>query len=283
MPSLHPDTQMGLVSLTVADLERSLGFYQNVIGFAAQQQNSADATLGVNGVPLLQLHERKGARPKPQRATGLYHFAILMPTRAALGRSIRRLAETRYHLGGAADHLVSEAFYLDDPDGNGIELYRDRPRNEWPMLNGEVRMASDPIDLDGILGDAAKEGRAWSGLEAGTKIGHIHLQVADLNEAEKFYCGVLGFDLMQKWHGALFVSAGGYHHHLGLNTWNSLRGPRQPEDSAGLRYYTITLPHKEELVRVVERLKEARITTEEQAEGVLTYDPFGNGILLKVG
>ena len=280
--SLHAETHMGMVALTIADMERSLKFYQDVLGFALLQRNGADATLGVSGAPLLQLHEQPGARPKPQRETGLYHFAILMPTRAALGRSIRRLAETRYRLGGASDHLVSEAFYLDDPDGNGIELYRDRPRSEWPMLNGEVRMGSDPIDLQGILGDAAQEGRAWSGLDAGTRMGHVHLQVADIDAAKSFYVDVLGFDVIVSMSGALFISAGGYHHHLGMNTWHSLHAPRHPDDAAGLRTYTIMLPNKAELARVAERLKAAQIAMEEQAEGVLTHDPFGIGVVLKV-
>ena len=274
---------MGLVALTVADLDRSVQFYQDVIGFALLQRDGDNgrATLGVNGTPLLTLTEQSGARPKPQRATGLYHFAILMPTRAALGRSIRRLGEMRYPLGGASDHLVSEAFYLDDPDGNGIELYRDRPRSEWPRQNGQVRMASDPIDLDGILADAAKEGRPWAGLEAGTRVGHVHLQVADIDAAQAFYVGVLGFDVVAQMPSALFVSAGGYHHHLGMNTWNSLRGPRQPDDAAGLRYYTITLPNADEQARVAERLAAAEIPFAPDADGIVVRDPFGNRVNLK--
>lgn len=280
--SLHSDTQMGAVALNVSDLERSVRFYTDILGFAVQRQERGTATLGVNGTPLLSLAEQKGARPNPPRATGLYHFAVLMPSRAALGRSIRQLAESRYPLGGASDHLVSEAFYLSDPDGIGIELYRDRPRAEWPRQDGTIRMASDPIDLEGILGEASAEPRAWTGLEPGTRVGHVHLQVADIPEAERFYVDVLGFDIMVRWHGALFVSAGGYHHHLGMNTWNSLRGPRQAEDAAGLRYFTVALPNSEERARLADRLASANAIVTQTADGPVAEDPFGNRILLAV-
>jgi len=219
--SIHPDTTVGPVALTVADLARSEDFYTGVLGFRAIERGDRALTLAAGGaVPLLRLVEQPGARPKPQRATGLYHFAILVPSRLDLARALRHLAEQRYPLTGASDHLVSEALYLDGPDGNGIEIYRDRPRDEWPHANGQLQMAVDPLDVDGILGELARDDRPWDGLAPQTRIGHIHLHVADLRAAEAFYSGVLGFDVMLRYGaGALFISAGGYHHHIGLNTW----------------------------------------------------------------
>lgn len=169
----------------------------------------------------------------------MYHFAILVPSRASLGRSLRRLSEKRWPLTGASDHLVSEALYLDDPDGLGIEIYRDRPRDEWPVSNGQLLMATDPLDLQGVFDEPGAE-MQWSGLEAGTVIGHVHLHVPHLDTAERFYCGRIGFEpTVRGYPGALFVAAGGYHHHLGLNTWTGIGAPPPPDDAVGLRSFTI--------------------------------------------
>jgi catechol 2,3-dioxygenase len=188
---------------------------------------------------LIELHERKGAIPKPRRTTGLYHFAILVPSRAALGRSLRRLAEMRWPISGAADHLVSEALYLDDPDGLGIEIYRDRPRDTWRVVDGELAMATDPLDVQDVADEPGAE-MPWTGLEAGTVMGHVHLHVPHLDTAETFYCGRIGFDpIVRRYPGALFVAAGGYHHHLGLNVWAGIGAPPPPENAVGLRSFTI--------------------------------------------
>jgi len=237
--SIHPNTSIGATHLTVADLERSRRFYVDVLGFRELERQGTTLTLTADGAtPLLALTELPGAPPKPARATGLYHFAILVPSRLDLARSLRRLAELRYPLSGASDHLVSEALYLNDPDGNGIEIYRDRPRAEWPRLNGQIRMATDPLDLDGILAELDRDDRPWDGLAPATTIGHMHLHVADLRAAEAFYHGLLGFDIMLSFGGsALFLSAGGYHHHIGLNTWAGVGAPPAPPGSAGLRYF----------------------------------------------
>jgi len=283
-PTLPAATHMGPVALAVADLGRSLAFYTDVLGLAPLARDGDRAALGVGGRPLLILAERPGARPKPPRATGLYHFAVLMPTRRDLARSIRRLAETRYPLGGQADHLVSEAFYLDDPDGNGIELYRDRPRDEWPRAEGGgVRMASDPIDMDGFFAELEGDARPWDGLAPGTTMGHVHLQVADVEAARRFYVETLGFEVQAEWHGALFVSAGGYHHHLGLNTWQSRNGPPAPPDAAGLRYYTIALPDAAAVSAVASRLEASGVASERRGDALILRDPWGNGILLAPG
>lgn len=233
--SLPLDAHIGSVSLTVSNLSRSLQFYTDVLGFEA-----SGATLAPRGGRvLIELHERIDAVPKPRRSTGLYHFAILVPSRAALGRSLRRLVEKGWPLTGAADHLVSEAMYLNDPDGLGIEIYRDRPRESWRASNGELAMSTDPLDLQSVA-DEPGAGAPWQGLEAGTVMGHVHLHVSHLDTAEKFYCGQIGFDpVVRGYPGALFISAGGYHHHLGLNTWTGVGAPPPPENAVGLRSFTV--------------------------------------------
>ena len=233
---LPADAHIGQVSLTVRDLQQSLLFYRDVLGFV----ELSPGRLGpAGGRVLIELHERKDATAKPRRSSGLFHFAILVPSRAALGRSLRRLAEKRWPMSGAADHLVSEALYLNDPDGLGIEIYRDRPRDTWRVANGELAMATDPLDLDAIYNEPGAES-PWTGLEAGTIMGHVHLHVPHIDTAEALYCGRIGFDpVVRRYPGALFVSAGGYHHHLGLNTWAGIGAPPPPDNAVGLRSFTI--------------------------------------------
>lgn len=234
--ALPADAHIGQVSLTVRDLQRSLRFYREVLGF----EELAPGRLGpAGGRVLIELHERQDAIAKPRRSSGLFHFAILVPSRAALGRSLRRLADERWPMSGAADHLVSEALYLDDPDGLGIEIYRDRPRDTWRVANGELAMATDPLDLQSLYEEPGAE-TPWQGLEAATIMGHVHLHVPHLDTAETFYCGRVGFDpIVRRYPGALFVSAGGYHHHLGLNTWSGIGAPPPPDNAVGLRSFTI--------------------------------------------
>jgi catechol 2,3-dioxygenase len=243
--ALPADAHIGLVSLTVSDLDRSLAFYRDVLGFveAGHSREGAASTAVSLGPPggrvLVELHERTDAVQKPRRSSGLYHFAILVPSRAALGRSLRRLSEMRWAISGAADHLVSEALYLDDPDGLGIEIYRDRPRDSWRVVGGEMAMATDPLDLEAVHNEPGAE-TTWRGLEPGTVIGHVHLHVAHLDAAEALYCGQIGFaPMLRRYPGALFVAAGGYHHHVGLNTWAGVGAPPPPENAVGLRSFTI--------------------------------------------
>ena len=237
---LPSDAHIGQVSLTVHDLERSVSFYRDVLGLVESTLGGDTSSLGPpGGRTLLELHENKGAIAKPSRSSGLFHFAILVPSRAALGRSLRHLAERRWPLTGASDHLVSEALYLNDPDGLGIEIYRDRPRDEWPIRNGQLLMATDPLDLQSLIDEPGAEA-AWTGLEAGTVIGHVHLHVPHLDSAEALYCGRVGFEpTVRGYPGALFVAAGGYHHHLGMNTWAGVGAPPPPEHAVGLRSFTI--------------------------------------------
>ena len=217
---LPPSLVLGPATLRVADEKRALALYENVIGLKVINQSNGKIALGAGGKPFLYLDVIEGTSPRPRRGvTGLYHVAILLPDRAALGSAITRLANADIKLG-AADHNVSEAVYLYDADGNGLEICRDRPREEWQWNNGIVRMGNEPLDFEGILAEGGKE-EPDEHVPAGTRVGHVHLQVANLAEAEKFYCKVLGFVRTAGRAGALFVSAGGYHHHVGLNVWDS--------------------------------------------------------------
>ncbi len=280
---IDPATHMGPVALTVADLDRATQFYTNVLGMHVQQRQGQTAVLGAGARPLLRLVALPGARPHPARATGLYHFAVLVPDRRELARALQRLAGARYPLDGVADHLVSEALYLSDPDGNGIEIYRDRPRADWPRTNGQIRMATDPLDLQDLIGEIRDDHAPDAGLPADTQMGHVHLQVADLQAAAAFYEDALGFGRIVGLPGALFVSAGGYHHHLGLNTWQSRGGPRPPDGSAGLRYFVIEVPNAPALQRVADRLAAAAFPFTSEPGAVSTRDPWGTGVRLVAG
>jgi catechol 2,3-dioxygenase len=282
--TIHPDTTVGPVSLTVADLQRSEAFYSEALGMKPLPRPDGVLSLTVDGkTPLLELKADAAAARRPPHTTGLYHFAVLMPSRFDLARSLQRLLDLNYPLQGGTDHLVSEAIYLADPDGNGIEIYRDRPRNGWEFMNGEVHMESDPLDFDGIIGELGGSPRPWDGLAPATRMGHVHLNVADLAQTEAFYRGVLGFTIMmRRAPGALFVSAGGYHHHLGLNIWDGAGAPPPPEGAIGLRHFSIVLPNQKELETVAGRVQEAGFGLEEADEGFMLHDPSRNGVLLTV-
>jgi catechol 2,3-dioxygenase len=283
-PSIAAATSLGAVSLTVSDLGRSRSFYEAGLGLSVRELD--DGALGFSasgGAELMRLYGDASAGPLDRRATGLYHLAVLFPSRLDLAHALARLAEVRWSLDGVADHLVSEALYLSDPDGNGIELYRDRPREEWTYAGGQLEMATLPLDLQGLADELSAAVELQPHAPAGTTIGHVHLQVADIPAAEAFYHGVLGFDVTTRGYpGALFVSAGGYHHHLGLNTWHSAgSGPAAP-GSVGLRSYEIVLPDDDELSRVLDRVRDAGLTPEsETAHGATVRDPSGNLIILR--
>jgi catechol 2,3-dioxygenase len=282
--SIDPGTQVGVVALTVANLERSLDYYTQALGFAVLRRSASDAVLGTEGNPLLLLTEQPDVRPWPvDGVTGLYHFAILLPSRADLGRWLRHYLALGHPLPGQGDHLVSEALYLRDPDGHGIEVYRDRPRSEWRWRNGQVQMAADPVDLRGLLAEADRAGEPWTGLPRGTRLGHIHLQVGDIAQAKAFYHDALGFDVVAAMPSALFVSAGGYHHHLGLNTWHSEGSEPAPAEVARLRLFTLELPSDEAQAAVIVRVTEAGLAHERLGKVVAVRDPWQNTILLHVG
>lgn len=282
--SIDPATHVGVVSLTVGDLARALQFYRSVLGLRDQPAAAGSVVLvAEDGFPLLQLVELAGAPPKPPRATGLYHFAVLLPDRKELARWLRHVTTVDWPLQGWADHGVSEAIYLGDPDGNGIEIYRDRPRDEWPVRNGQLEMVSEPLDARGLLALLDGETGPWQSMPAGTTMGHIHLHVADIPAAQAFYCDVLGFDLVQRYGpSALFVSAGGYHHHIGLNTWAGQGAPPAPGGSAGLRHYEVLLPNAGAMNATAQRLERAGIPFERTDSAVAVSDPSGNRILMTV-
>jgi catechol 2,3-dioxygenase len=273
-------TTIGAVHLTISNLERSVAFYETQLGFKVDRRDVQTAWLGAAGPDLLVLSHCETA-PKVRGTTGLYHFAVLVPSRIELAYSLRRLIETDTLVQGFADHGVSEAIYLADPDGNGIEIYRDRPRGAWPYVAGRLQMGAAPLDVDHVLKELETSPSLWSGLARDTTIGHIHLHVSHLPDAEKFYVEVIGFDLMQRYgSGALFVSAGGYHHHIGLNTWAGVGAPPPPAGALGLRYFVLKLPTDAALAQVVDRVQRAGIVTERRDEGLLLRDPAGNAMLL---
>src|SRR5919108_2938268 len=280
--SIHPRTRIGAVRLAVADLGRTTAFYERAIGLAIMDRSPEVVRLGASGGhPLVELTARPGAPPRPRRSTGLFHLAILVPSRLDLALALRRLVDAGWRLSGASDHLVSEALYLSDPEDNGIEIYRDRPRDEWRYADGELQMATLPLDLDRVLAELGA-GDGGRGMGAGTRIGHVHLQVADLDEAEAFYHRVLGFEItVRSYPGALFLAAGGYHHHLGVNIWAGAGVPPPPPDSRGLLWFEVRLPGERELKRVERRLGAAGVDPRHDADGLHVVDPSGNGVLLK--
>ncbi|MBP7960686.1 MAG: VOC family protein [Caldilineaceae bacterium] len=285
--TLPAQMRLGAVQVRVANLARSVDFYTNTLGLAPLEDTPdppGQAVLTANQVdPLLVLTELPAPRPKPGRATGLYHFAILFAKRADLGRALTRLLQTRYPLQGASDHLVSEALYLADPDGNGIELYWDRPRTVWPRLGEQIRMDSLPLDLDDLIADG-RRAEAWTSVPASTVMGHVHLHVAHIAAAERFYRQVLGLDLMLRFGGsAIFLAAGGYHHHLGANVWAGVGAPPTPADAPGLDHWTLLLPGPADLAEFTAHLAASHIAFEEVEGGVFVTDPAGNRVAVRVG
>ena len=278
-------TRIGYVNLRVRDLERSLAFYLDVLGFRMVSGGGHTATLSATGrgPGLIVLTARKDAPARPARATGLYHFAIRVPNRRALAMVIRRLEEMQWPVQGYADHDVSEAVYLADPDGIGIEVYADRPRDEWPLRNGQVVMVTEPLELDRLMRELDTWPGEWEGMDPATDIGHIHLRVSSLEATEEFYHGVLGFDVTQRdMVGALFLSAGGYHHHLGLNTWSSEGAPRPPADAVGLISYGVYVPDADTLQEIQRRLLAAAAPLTEEDGKVRVGDPDSNFVELSV-
>jgi catechol 2,3-dioxygenase len=285
-------TTLGAVTLTVSDLSRARDFYERVLGLVAIDPSGhgtreGEVALGTaDGRPLVGLRGDRSALARDPRAPGLFHLALLYPTRGDLADALLRLAQARWPLSGASDHLVGEALYLSDPDGNGIELYRDRPRSQWPYdPSGALQMDTLALDLDDLLAEADQTTAPPAHLPAGTAMGHVHLQVSDVRAAEALYHGVLGFDVtVRSYPGALFVSAGGYHHHLGLNTWNSRGAAPATPGSVGLSRYEIVVPDGDELERLRRQLLAAGVPTDTTASddgALLVADPFANAISLR--
>jgi catechol 2,3-dioxygenase len=278
--AIADSTTVGAVHLTVADLERSLDYYRSQIGLNVIEQGAGEASLGAGERDLLHLVEQPGAQPAGGY-TGLYHFALLLPQRVHLAAWLAHAARDRVGMTGMSDHFVSEALYLRDPDGHGIEIYWDRPRDVWEGQVSE-RMTTLPLDVDSILDELDDPATApFDGLPDGTVMGHTHLKVAEIAATVGFYRDVLGFALMaQLGPMAAFLSAGGYHHHLGANTWESAGAPAPPEGSAALRHATILLPDDHERERVVGRAEHAGLDVVDHGGEPLVRDPSGNALVL---
>jgi catechol 2,3-dioxygenase len=261
---------MGRVALSVADLERSLAYYQERIGLSLLgvegkkhgTEHVEVAVLGTSERELIHLQAQSGARPT-RGTTGLYHFALLLPSRLDLAKRLRHLIDTETRLDGAADHNVSEALYLTDPDGHGIEIYRDRPRDEWQYVNGALKMGTDAFDVNGVLGELNGVAYTSSLLPDQTVMGHVHLHVSLLSDALDFYTNVVGFDLIMRYGpSAGFVSAGGYHHHLGLNTWAGVGAPPAPDEAARLLWYEIVVGDELAVSELEMRLEKVGVVVE---------------------
>jgi catechol 2,3-dioxygenase len=283
---LPPDTHIGRVRLRVGDLDRSLRFYRDVLGFRVAREEPSRVALAprsdnrqndgdTNGArELILLEERPGIRRRPSRpaTTGLYHVALLVPSRAELGRALLGLNHAQYPLRGMSDHAVSESLYLDDPDGNGLEIYADRPRAEWPIRDGVVQLTVDPMDIEGVVSAAQPVSVPWRGLPAGTAVGHVHFTVSDLERALRFYRDVVGFDMMMRIPSLAAVSAGGYHHHLNLNTWAGEGAPADSDQVAGLAGWELRVPDARARRDLIDRLAAAGALTG-SASGGAARDP----------
>lgn len=306
--SIHPATLIGEVSLTVANLDRQIDFYQRVLGLTLHWRKGNAAGLGAGDADLVRLTEEPSFK-RYRGITGLYHFAVLFPDRQELARVVARLFSLRY-TNYPTDHIMTKTTYLDDPEGNGIELYAESPEDgAWSMENGQyiTRRADgslsdgrEPLDVDALfklldkddpvlaphgarMGDAdLKSAHPNAAAPAQTRVGHVHLHVSDIDQAVAFYHGMIGFDVMGvvKSMRMAFVSAGGYHHHVGLNTWQGEGAPPPPPDALGLRYFSVLLPNQAELERVIARVRQSGLPTEQTETGLLVRDPSQNGVVL---
>lgn len=278
-----PDTtRLGPVHLQVTDVERSVPWYANALGMRVVRRESGVASLAVHGddAPLVELVEWRGARPAGgERRLGLFHFAILLPRRAALAAFVRHLGAHGVH-AGAGDHVVSEAFYLNDPDGLGIEVYADRPRDTWRQLDRQLVMGTDPVDIADLMRSGDEP---WTGMPAGTVMGHVHLSVGDLETSAAFFSEALGFDrIVWSYPGALFMSAGGYHHHLGTNTWAGPSARRPADGDARLLEWTIVVPSPDDVADVARSLEDAGHDVTLNADAsIVVSDPWGTVVRIR--
>jgi catechol 2,3-dioxygenase len=277
---LPADTRIGRVRLRVANLGRALAFYRDMLGLQLRRDAGNIVMLGPRSAAsdraLIVLEERPGMirRPTRPRTAGLYHVALLVPNRRELGRTLIGLSEAGYPLRGMSDHAVSESLYLDDPDGNGLEIYADRPRAEWPIHNGVVRMTVDPMDVEGVLAAGREDPSDWQGLPRETVVGHVHLTVSRMDRAVAFYRDVVGFDVMMRAPSLTAVSAGGYHHHLNLNTWAGEGAPPDSEQVAGLSAWELRVPGDQDHRALIDRLAAAGALTG-SSDGGTARDPDG--------
>ena len=288
--SIHPKTHIGHVSLTVHDLDRQIEFYEKVVGLQVLERADKSASLGAGKQELLRLTQLDEAGHR-RGTTGLYHFAILLPDRRELARAIGRLFALHYR-NYPTDHIMTKTTYLDDLEGNGIELYAESPEDgTWSLANGEyiTRRADgslsdgrEPLDVEALLTHLQEGDRLDAPMPPATKVGHVHLHVRNIAEAVDFYHGLIGFDVMgvAKAFRMGFVSAGGYHHHVGLNTWQGEGAPPPAPNSLGLRHFSVVLPDQTALEQVLQRVRESGLPTEQTGAGLLLHDPSQNGVVL---
>ena len=290
--SIHPATKMGHVSLTVANLENQILFYTQVLGFKLHWREGNRAGLGAGGADLLRLTEEPNLK-RYHGTTGLYHFAVLFPNQRELARAMARLFAHKYE-NYPTDHIMTKTTYLDDPEGNGIELYAESPEDgTWSLANGEyitrradgsLSSGREPLDVKALFENLQEDDLLDQSIPLETRVGHVHLHVRDIDEAVDFYHGILGFDVMgiAKAFRMAFVSAGGYHHHVGLNTWQGEGALPPPAGAAGLRYMTIEFPNQQALDQVIERIDAAGIPSNRTDDGLMIHDPSQNGVLLSL-
>ncbi len=269
--------RLGAVHLTVAGLDRSVTYYQEALGLRVHARDTVRAQLGDGTETVLVLDEDSDARPAGRHA-GLFHFALLYPSREELARATVRLAVTGTDIQGASDHRTHEALYLRDPDGNGIELAADRPREQWPAGLG-YDAGPAPLDFDSLLATVRGE-QPTDHVGEGLRMGHLHLHVGDIDRGLGFYRDVIGFELQANLGSAAFVSAGGYHHHLGINVWNGRGVGPAPEHTAGLRHWTVELRTSAEVEAVRARVEGAGVAVEAAAAGFVVRDPWGTALLI---
>ena len=289
--SIHPATLMGHVSLTVASLEHQIEFYKKVLGFQLHWREGNKAVLGAGSVDLLHLTEEPNLK-KYRGVTGLYHFAVLFPDRRQLAIAVGRLFELKYR-NHPTDHIMTKTTYLDDPEGNGIELYAESPEDGTFIIekndfvtrrtDGTLSSGREPLDVEALFKHLKADDRLDAPVPPETRVGHVHLHVRNVQEAVDFYHGIIGFDVMgmSSTFQAAFISAGGYHHHLGLNAWQGEGAPPPPADAMGLRYFTIDFSNQEALDEVVARINQAGIASNQTEDGLLIYDPSQNGVVLR--
>jgi catechol 2,3-dioxygenase len=265
---------IGAISLQVRNFETLVAFYRDALGLSVINDSGDETALGVGGAPFIHLERRSDAKPDDPREAGLYHTAFLMPTRADLARWLRHAARNKVALTGASDHAVSEAFYLDDPEGNGIEVYCDRPAESWQWTGDNLRITADPLDIEDILREVSPTA-SYPGAPDGLRIGHVHLRVGDVARAEAFYRDGIGLDVTRRRHGASFMSSGRYHHHIAANVWHSAGAGTRDPDRAGLSWLTLEAADAAAYAGVKQRLTSAGIPFSQASAGIATADPWG--------
>lgn len=276
MTKLNDEMKLGEVAIRVMDIKRSLAFYTEIIGLAILEKNDYDVLLGVGEQPIIRLLENSLYRKDTVNYPGLYHTAILLPDEQDLGDLILHFIEKQAAIDGAGDHLYSQALYIHDPDGHGIEIYADRPRSEWTVNPDDtIESGTNPVNIERLIGLASRQ--PWTGLPLGTSVGHVHLEVASVSAFRDFYVDLLGMDVKTTWHNALFVSKGGYHHHIGANSWEKPVNQTQPEDVIGLEYFTIVVDN---LPDMIQSLQQSQFKTRMEGQAFLIQD--GNGIWLRL-